>query len=102
MEHAHSHDGIEDGWPWNCTRCGTTIYHDAATCRECDRSERTAGVVPHADGIVASWVGWTRRQSYPSYVAAVATVAGIELTLSWLLVWVLTYGVPTVPARLPV
>jgi hypothetical protein len=31
----------ETEWPWSCSRCGTTVYHDADRCMECERGTRT-------------------------------------------------------------
>lgn len=85
MESQHSRNRVDDGWPWSCARCGTTVYHDALVCRECDRTESRAAEPP-SRGFVASCAAWMRRQSYPEFVTRVGTIAGTELLLTtfWL------------------
>lgn len=89
-------------WPWNCTRCGTEIYHHSATCRECERTERAT---PQHDvggplRVLRSWLRWMRRQSYPRFVATVSAVAGIELLLTTLWLAVMSSGALTMPTPL--
>lgn len=88
MGYTRSRNGVDDGWPWSCTRCGTTIYHDGDTCRECGRA---TGVDdrPRSPG---SWTEWMRRQSYPAFVTRVAALAGAELLLTVLWMRVLFAG----------
>lgn len=98
MESAVTPDDADDGWPWNCPRCGVTLYHDATVCRECEplvgtstsRSERGRRHLP------ASFAAWMRRQSYPEFVTQVTAIAGVELLLTALWLNVLFLG--TVPA----
>lgn len=70
-----------DTWPWQCLRCGATIFHDGDHCPDCARSRSLARV---ADGgrPERGFRAWIRAQSYPSFVATVTAVAGIELGLT--------------------
>lgn len=96
MAYPRPHDGVDDGWPWNCTRCGRTVYHDDLVCRECDRTDRTSTTAP-SPRVVRSWVAWMRRQSYPGFVTRVTTIAGIELALTALWMRVLFSGAVSLP-----
>lgn len=97
-----TYHGTDEGWPWSCTRCGTGMYHYASVCRECDRAARATDLtdVGGPRGAVRSWLGWTRRQSYPRFVATVSAVAGVELLLTALWLRVLFSAAVGVPAPL--
>lgn len=91
METTQQRNGADEGWPWNCTRCGRTVYHDVLVCEECDRSARPADP-GSLRTLVHELLAWMRRQSYAQFVAVVATVAGAELLLTVLWIKVLFSG----------
>lgn len=100
MAHSHPDTGVDDGWPWNCARCGTTIYHDAVHCRTCE--QRDSPDRRRADGfalasVCRTWVQWIERQTYASLVATSSAIATVELLLTALWLQVLFLGVPAVP-----
>lgn len=102
MGNTPSQHRTDDGWPGNCARCGTKIYHYGSTCRECDRTERATIVADGGSRLRRhrSWIRWMRRQSYPRFLATVSTVAAIELLLTALWLAVLSSGsfpLPTLP-----
>lgn len=99
MESTQSQNGFDDGWPWNCTRCGVTIYHDAPVCRECDRTERASGTPTDSRlrAVVRSFLAWMRSQSYLGFVTQVSAIAGVELLLTTLWIEVLFSGALSMP-----
>lgn len=38
MAHTNSRASTDVTWPWTCTRCHGTVYHDRLLCRECERA----------------------------------------------------------------
>lgn len=74
-----------DTWPWQCLRCGGTIYHDVELCRDCNpigplhdtdrRHEEPEG-----------FIDWIRRESASALSIKVSVIAGVELVLTtfWL------------------
>lgn len=78
------------------------MYHYAATCRECSRTERAALLadVSSPMRVLRTWVGWMRRQSYPGFVAKVAAIAGVELLLTTLWLAMLSSRALAVPTPL--
>lgn len=88
MGHSQHRAGVDDGWPWDCTRCGATIYHDADNCRDCDRADRAGALAGRSDGsrLAPTFGAWMERQTYPSFVGRVIVVAAVELllTTAWL------------------
>lgn len=106
MAHTQLDTGVEDGWPWNCARCGATIYRDAVHCESCERHEqgiRNPGRYPSAAfSFIDAWIEWIEGQSYPSLVVKSSTIAGIELLLTSLWLRILYLGLPALPTGVPI
>lgn len=106
MAHTDLDTSVDDGWPWNCARCESTIYHDAVHCKACRQQEGgfrdspmyPAGRVP----LIGPLIEWIEAQSYPSLVAKSSTIAGIELLLTALWIRLLYLGVPVLPVGVPI
>lgn len=106
MAHSQIEASVEDGWPWNCARCGTTIYHDAVHCKSCEHRSRGEGEsashplsAVHSLGELFEWIG---DQSYLSLVAKFSTIAGVEVSLTALWLWILYLGPVALPSGVPV
>lgn len=109
MAHTDLDTGVEDGWPWNCTRCGTTIYHDAVNCKSCEHQPRgiqeTATSLPAVVPFLGPWIAlmeWIDAQSYTSLVAKFSTIAGLELLLTALWLRILFLDAPAPSQGLPI
>lgn len=100
MHPVQSPGTVEGEWPWSCTNCGTTIYHDGYSCRECSRRLAADGGPGHfriepSSGSIADWM---RRHSYAGFLAKVARIAAVEVLVAALVVASLVGGtVPTIP-----
>lgn len=106
MAHTQIDTSVEDGWPWNCARCGTTIYRDAVHCESCEQRQQgirsPARYSTAAFSFLDAWFEWIEWQSYPSLVAKSAAIAGIELLLTALWLKILYIGGPALPTGVPV